>query len=376
MHSENLGRLADYKNKRVCIVGLGESGSDITLEIARVASATCISTRNGPGYVISRYWNGSVADVDTSRCHHSLPKWFWRAGLLRGKLKLESLLNKKDTYDPKVESMVQKINQGKEEFSNCLGQPWRYRYGTKSTSFVEAIAYYQVVWKQKIDRLEKNRIIFKDGSDFFCDIILCCTGYKPAQTFLSKTLNNVIKEPFNPRKLYQRIILPDLGKKIGWIGFQRPGVGAVPPIIELEARYFALLIDGQKKLPSINEMRKIISEREATDLSQFPYDALQKTTLTDYMHRLTELSTAIGCEPSLRKLFYSDPKIWYKVMFGPINGAQFRLSGPGATPEQAKQSLAKIPLMPWPILVYEFTLLILAKIMYFIGFKSYKTMGA
>ena len=35
--------------KRVLVVGLGESGSDISLQAARVATATAISTRSGPG---------------------------------------------------------------------------------------------------------------------------------------------------------------------------------------------------------------------------------------------------------------------------------------------------------------------------------------
>jgi hypothetical protein len=58
---------------------------------------------------------------------------------------------------------------------------------------------------------------------------------------------------------------------------------------------------------------------------------------------------------------------WAKVMFGPLNGAQYRLAGPGAEPVLARQILSCVPTMPWPVLAWEAMFLLGSKILYALG---------
>lgn len=73
---------AQLAGRRVLVVGGGESGSDVSLLAARVASSCCMSMRSGPGYIIPRTTYGLPSDIDTSRAYHSLPRWLMRRGAL------------------------------------------------------------------------------------------------------------------------------------------------------------------------------------------------------------------------------------------------------------------------------------------------------
>lgn len=69
VHSSQVVYGSDYKDKRVVIIGLGESGSDLSLLIAPHAASLTLSVRvaNGSGHVLPRYTENEVADLNTSR---------------------------------------------------------------------------------------------------------------------------------------------------------------------------------------------------------------------------------------------------------------------------------------------------------------------
>jgi cation diffusion facilitator CzcD-associated flavoprotein CzcO len=66
LHSSQLRDAAAFEGRRVLVVGGGESGSDVALMAARVASTSALSMRSGPGYggwMVSRVsivWAGHV----------------------------------------------------------------------------------------------------------------------------------------------------------------------------------------------------------------------------------------------------------------------------------------------------------------------------
>lgn len=70
IHSTQYRCDSQLRGKRVVIIGLGESGSDIAFQASRVAKRVCISTRNGGGYIIPRKFGNLPTDLDTSRAHH------------------------------------------------------------------------------------------------------------------------------------------------------------------------------------------------------------------------------------------------------------------------------------------------------------------
>ena len=367
IHSSQFARAADFAGQRVLIAGLGESGSDIALLLSRVASASAVSTRNGPGYLIPRYFAGLPADLDTNRCYHAIPRWLCGTRLVRFKTRIEDLFLA-PADDRKVLAKASEINRRR-------GLSPLNRFGTKNTSFVEAVLYHGTEVRPDISRLEEDRVVFVDGSEFPCDLVVCSTGYRVAFPFLETHAPELAAQAANPRYLFRHMISLEYGPSIVFIGFVRPGIGSIPPCAEMQARYFALLISGERQLPPAEEMRRDIDRHARLDLEQFPEDALRLSALTDYLRFMEEMATVIGCRPPLMRLFLTEPRVWAKVLFSPISGVQYRLIGPGAEPERAREVLRRMPTMPWPVLAYEFLLLVLSKFLYYCGMKKFESVG-
>lgn len=374
LHSSAYKNAEAMRGKRVVIVGLGESGSDIALQVARVASACCLSTRAGPGYVIPRYSLGSVTDLDTNRCYHSLPRWLGKTWLLRFKSKLEDWIGARTAPHPKQPSDQVLARAG--AINRTRGLPWQNRFGTKNTSFVQAMVCHGAVLRPGVASFGAKHVVFSDGSEFKCDVVLCCTGFQPRFQFLEEKEPKIASAASRARAhLYKHMILPELGVSAAWLGFARPAIGSIPPIAELQARYYALLVSGHRELPTVDDMRRTIRDDDTRALAQYGHDARRIGALTDYLPLLEDLAAAIGCRPNVWKLVSEHPRLWFRVMFGPLCGAQYRLCGPGAMPKRATEALLRTPTMPLPVLAYEATVLALCKIASGLGAEAFATVG-
>lgn len=115
-HSSNISNFANFKNKNVVVIRLGESGSDISLTIASIAKSLRISTRkpNSSGYVVPRYTNGVLTDLNTNRVRHGI----WNpSDYLRFANTLRETLNCPPPPNPGTLSALTKIWNGTENLS-------------------------------------------------------------------------------------------------------------------------------------------------------------------------------------------------------------------------------------------------------------------
>jgi cation diffusion facilitator CzcD-associated flavoprotein CzcO len=349
-HSAHIRDERDFAGKRVLVVGMGESGSDIALMAAKGGAACTISVRNGPGYVIPRYYRGLPTDLDTNRCYHALPRSVVAKPIVRFKVKIEDALAT-GRVDHAVLRKATEINRAGRE------APFN-RFATKSTAFVEAIVHHGAEYRTAgVAELKRDGVVFTDGTELRCDLIVCCTGFMPAFPYLEEHHPELAAAVRNPRALYKRMLIPGRGLDIAWVGYVRPAVGSVPPTAEMQARYLALLLSGERPLPSEVEMRRDAEMHAEIDLKQLVRDGERMLTLTDFFRFMETMAQAIGCRPSVRRMFLREPRTALKVLFGPLSAAQYRLAGPGADPRAARAALRKMPTMPWPVLAYEFFLL-------------------
>jgi dimethylaniline monooxygenase (N-oxide forming) len=336
--------------------------------VAKVAAASAVSTRRGPGYVIPRTYRGRPADLDTNRCYHSIPRWLCAKPIVRFKTRIEELL--RGPEDDRA------IDHDAGQLNRLRGRSPFHRFGTKNTSFIEAMRYHGMLYKPDVERIEETRAIFVDGTSFECDVIICCTGYVPSFPFLSRHEPELDEACRNVRRLYKHMILPRLGADLAWIGFVRPGVGSIPPCAEMQARYYAQLLSGKLRLPEPLEMQKDIEHHERLDFEQYPEDAPRISALTDYLRFLEGMAEVIGCKPPLWRMLISNPRSFAGTLFGPITGIQYRFTGPGATPDAAHDVVGRIPMMPWPVLAYEFLILISSMAMHRLGMdEKYAPLG-
>lgn len=364
IHSSLLRSSAELEGKRVLIVGAGESGSDICLLAARVATKAALSMRRGPGYIIPRYVFGLPSDVDTCRAYHSLPRWLLLSRWHGVKVWIEELcLTRSDDRAVLDAAAAMNKQRGRGPFE---------RFGCKNTSIAEAVLRHGLALHPGIRALERDGAVFADGSRFACDVIVVCTGYRTQFPFLETTHPELAAALTDVRSaLYKRVFHPDWGTRISFCGFARPGLGAIPPIAELQARYVAAAITGAATLPTALEMRSVIVRDAALERSTFPDDATRVAALTDYAPMMDALAGLLGVRPSVIELLLGGHwRLAWKLFFSSLSGAQFRLRGPGASWETASCAIEAYPTLPMPVVLWELAALVVCRLLSSLGFSS------
>lgn len=348
IHSSQLRGPAQLAGKRVLVVGAGESGADIALMAARAAAAAALSTRSGPGYLIPRYAFGLPSDVDTCRGYHSLPRWLMCSPWHAAKLQLEALCVGPADDRPAL-AVAAGINarRGRGPFQ---------RFGCKSTSIVEGMLHHGLLYRPGVAGFAGRDVTFVDGSVFpDCDLVVACTGYKLRFPFLEAAHPQLAASLCNVRgSLFKRALHPELGTRLTFCGLARPGLGAIPPVAELQARYIAGLITGELPLPPRDAQLSAIARDAAADRATFPDDAGRVSALTDYAPLMDSLAGLVGARPSLPRLLLGGHwALAWRVLFSSLSGVQFRLHGRGAMWHVAAPALARYPTLPLPVALWE-----------------------
>ncbi|KIR28167.1 dimethylaniline monooxygenase [Cryptococcus deuterogattii 99/473] len=144
------------------------------------------------------------------------------------------------------------------------------------------------------------------------DLVVLCTGYRQDWSWLGEGY------PRGPEDCEIRGITSAKDPSVAFIGFVRPGVGAIPPIAEMQAQLFLLL--AEKRIP-------IPVSPETYHLLHSPTSRIQYGV--DYSTYMSTLAKDIGSAPGLLKLWWEYG--WF-VLFVYCFGAAFptfyRLTGP------------------------------------------------
>ena len=187
--------------------------------------------------------------------------------------------------------------------------------------------------------IEGNTVIFNDHSTLEVDAIVFCTGYEE-----SSIPNDWIKdvEISDVRQLYKHAFHIDLGRRVAFFGWARPRQGGVPVLSELLARYFALLRSGERRLPAKSEMKRVIGEDCAREEEWFA-NSKSTRTLVHYTRYLDDLAELIGCLPNLEN-YLNDPELLTHLICSSNIGLSYRLQGPNAFPEIAREACVSAPI--------------------------------
>ena len=341
VHSADFQRAEDCAGKRVLVVGLGESGSDISLLLARCASAVAISTRAGPGAVVPRYADAPArsvepADLGTNR---RPPVEAWGPHEFRW---LEDAVRQSTPGGDRDRLLAQCYVGGDRSFSDLERDaieinsrfdnlPYS-RFGTKNLSFLEAVRTHGATLYPDVSRYDEasGTVTFEDGRTFeACDVIVLCTGYRASFPFFEAHMPQLAERSLDARSRFKHIISMEEGSSLAFIGYARPAFGAVPPMSELAARYWVQLLSAERALPA--DAHDTIVRDRAAEENLFARDARRLTALSQYQRWMDELATLIGCKPQLRSLRLHHPDVWRRVIHSAMSGCQFRLHGPGAT---------------------------------------------
>lgn len=333
------------EGKRVLIVGGGESSSDIGFLISGSVKSVSFSLRSGTGFAIPRMEGPLPSDTDTSRHLWSIPRTcFNQHLLLRMFLRKHGFLSpwkswrrdKADSGD--LGAIIGKINYDLIQ----RGQGAGHTFATKNAEgLANSICRGSVVYKG-VRSCKEKRVIFEDEDSAEFDVMILCTGFRPDFSFLEENFSELSKQVLEDfRILFKNMIHPEV-EGIIFGGFVRPNFGSVIPMIELQARYIALILSGKLHRPIKEQLVEVAQMDREVLREQFSRDVDRKL-LRDYVVYLDELAALIGCNVPYLKLFFTEPKVWFKAYFGPLIGPQFFLVGPNACPAESKKSILRVP---------------------------------
>jgi len=364
LHGSRYRRVDLVRGKKVLIVGAGESGADITAEVAEHAAETVLSLRRGVA-VVSRRSFGMPRDYMTSRLINSASHWVFetrhpadnrKRTIYRYAFLPLVVIDKclQILYRQGWENLPMFFAPSLSEVRNNLrtrkltmqlldesGLTVNEQFGTKDDCFVRALAAGKCRRVPAIRRFDGRRVIFEDDTDFEPDLVLLCTGFETKMPFLDPAIASA------PR--YLNTFTPEAGESLGFIGFIRPAFGAIPPLAELQARWFALVQSGELALPGREHMMESIDRWADVRKHIFRASAERLEHLVDFAVYCDELAAQIGCKPGKQALQRESRAFRKRFYSGPLVAAQYRLVGPNAKPELARSTIEALPIAHrWP----------------------------
>ncbi|MEV0756478.1 NAD(P)-binding domain-containing protein [Streptosporangium sp. NPDC050280] len=256
----------EYAGKRVLVLGLGNSASDIAVETSTVSERTFMAMRRG-GYVFPKFMFGKPSDdlispFLTTVLPREMQRWIM-AGLLR------LTVGKVTDYG--------------------LPEPGHKLFNshpTVSESLLPRLGHGDITVKPNIARFDGDTVHFVDGSSEVIDAVIYSTGYKINFPFLDES---VIAPTDNDVSLFHRVVDPN-HSGLYFIGLFQP-LGATTVLSEAQSHWVADLLEGSAALPSPERMRREIN-RYKEKLAKRYVTSKRHTMQVDHYPYLAELRRA------------------------------------------------------------------------------------
>jgi dimethylaniline monooxygenase (N-oxide forming) len=268
MHSHHYVEPDPFKDKRVLVVGIGNSAMDIAVEASYLAEKTFLSSRRG-AYVLPKYLFGRPLDqIGVNSLTPKLPFAFRRAILMA----------------------MYRIGVGRVE-DYGLPKP-DHRMGeahpTISADFLNRIAHGELTWKTSIAELQGGRVKFADGSVEEIDVIVYSTGYKVTFPFFDE---DFLSAPDNDLPLFRRVFHPG-HRDVFFVGLLQP-LGAIMPLAEAQGKWIAAYLRGEYRLPDPGALHADV-ERERERMFKRYVASKRHTMQVDFDNYLYDLGKELA----------------------------------------------------------------------------------
>ncbi|KAI9010602.1 hypothetical protein DFJ74DRAFT_772212 [Hyaloraphidium curvatum] len=358
IHSSDYRTPKDFAGQRVLVVGSGESAFDIATDVCDHAASTALWARTpiapAPRFPlkISFDWahdelkvmqddgyRARVSDVlelmTTSRMVNSINMHFY--SFIRHAIFAACRIG-----NP-ASRQLSAWNRQNMADDALLGD--QISVPTKSARLCTAAA------KGKLRAIVAKKAAFDGQRVKFTDVIddgkggardvrlegidnaILCTGFRTDFSWLQ--LDGL---DWSPRTWYKHCFPPGHGDKLMFLGWARPHQGGIPPCAEMLARYIALILSGERKLPEDYADR---AAREGMDEHAFYQHARHSPNVVDYPSFMESVAKLVGCAPETPKL--SQPGRLFKFFCYPGWPVWYRANGPGARPDVVDRVMNGFP---------------------------------
>jgi cation diffusion facilitator CzcD-associated flavoprotein CzcO len=259
IHAHDYRSAEQLAGRDVVVVGMGNSGLDISVDAAKVARTATISVRRGQ-WVMPKYLLGKAADQT------AFPGWtpWW---VTRARMELGA----------RVTGNLTRLGIPHPDHRPGQSHP------VQSVEFKKRVTAGQITAKPGIDHLEGRSVVFTDGSSAPADLIVWATGYRVTFPFLDAGL---VAARDNDLPLWKRMVHPDL-PGLYFIGLVQ-AVGAVMPISEAQSVWVTEMLTGGYVLPSDAEVRTRMRRDHERNKRRF-YESERHTMEVDFDHFLWDL---------------------------------------------------------------------------------------
>ncbi|XP_069555235.1 flavin-containing monooxygenase 5-like [Brachyistius frenatus] len=308
LHSRDYKTSEEWRNKKVLVIGIGNSGGDIAVELSRVTKQLYLSTRRG-AWILNRVGNkGLPLDFAFNRIHTVFKK-ILPFGFLCSLG--ESQLNQR------FDHALYNLKPNHRLFS---------QHPTVNDDLPNRILSGTVQVKPNICRFQGSSVEFDDGSVVDdVDLVVFATGYQFSFPFLASHVVSVSK---NETSLYKYVFPPELDRPtLAIIGLVQP-LGAIMPISEMQARWATRVFKGCIKLPSADDMLKDVQCKQESMIKRY-VSSQRHTIQVDYVPYMDEIAELVGVRPNITRMLLTEPRLGLNVLFGPCTPYQYRLRGPG-----------------------------------------------
>jgi cation diffusion facilitator CzcD-associated flavoprotein CzcO len=229
LHSREYKRPEPFTDKRVLVVGGGNSACDIAVDVSRVAASTGLSMREGQ-YILPKIIWGRPIDQLYARARNV---WFRYAPRF--------------VFESAVRAVV-KLEVGpwkKYGLQTPEGKPTAM-HPTLNSAILAALRDGAVRARPGIARFAGKTVHFNDGSSDTFDTIIWGTGYRIGYPFLEDTIMG--PDFANAAPLYLTMMHPQVAN-LFFVGLFQP-IGCIWRLADYQARIAALQIKGGLKRPA------------------------------------------------------------------------------------------------------------------------------
>lgn len=227
LHAHDFKRAEPFRDRRVLVVGGGNSACDCAVETSRVSACTDISWRRGY-WIVPKFIFGRPGDTIYNRLVERAP---WVPLKVRYKAMgtlLRALNGPNRLY-------------GLPEPDHAFGET----HPTVNSELLYFLRHGAIRPRPDVAQVNGQEITFTDGTRETYDAVICCTGYRIAHPFFDR---DFIDYSDGPVPLYRKMIHPRIDS-LAFVGLFQP-IGCIWPLAELQSKLLARWWSGQWAPPT------------------------------------------------------------------------------------------------------------------------------
>lgn len=268
IHSVAYKRPDRFDDRRVLVVGAGNSAADIAVDVARRASRTALSLREGT-YIVPELMFGQPVDAVYTFWRSKIPRSLLHAAL---RLWLRLAIGRWEEYGlpPPAHAPLEKPP-------------------TVNSGLLDALRQRRLVAHPGIERYDGHTVHFTDGAREEFDAIVMATGFRASFPFLPSWVADRALAETAP--LYLRMMHPTI-PSLFFIGLVQP-IGCIWRLADVQARVAALQLSGRLRRPRDIDVRirnEVAQRHRRHGASQ--RHAIEVDYRTLYRQLMRELATA------------------------------------------------------------------------------------